>query len=173
MPMGYLIFLKTDARLAYGLAWAHAEDDFETIQQAYLAGNALLSDVLGKKGYGIDFVTQFIGSERLLTKSIKNQPGIQIGPGAYSQGLNRYAELNPKKVLSKKLFPVTPKKMFLYAQLQLFVSSRGDYWIKNILGNKLIYKPVDEDEKGSTLSDLTAPKPKTETPIWQSTPTNP
>ena len=29
----------------------------------------------------------------------------------------------------------------------------------------MIYKPVDEDEKAPTLSDLTAPKPKTETPI--------
>jgi len=27
------IFTKTDSELAYGLAWAHAEDDFETIQQ--------------------------------------------------------------------------------------------------------------------------------------------
>ena len=26
------IFAKTDAEVAYGLAWAHAEDDFETIQ---------------------------------------------------------------------------------------------------------------------------------------------
>ena len=35
------IYAKTDAELAYGLAWAHAEDDFKTIQEAYLAGNAL------------------------------------------------------------------------------------------------------------------------------------
>ena len=35
------IFGKTDADVAYGLAWAHAEDDFTTIQQGYLAGNAL------------------------------------------------------------------------------------------------------------------------------------
>ena len=30
------IFGKTDAEVAYGLAWAHSEDDFKTIQQAYL-----------------------------------------------------------------------------------------------------------------------------------------
>ena len=33
------IFGKTDAEVAYGLAWAHSEDDFKTIQQAYIAGN--------------------------------------------------------------------------------------------------------------------------------------
>ena len=27
------IFAPTDAEVAYGLAWAHAEDDFKTIQQ--------------------------------------------------------------------------------------------------------------------------------------------
>ena len=156
------IFTKTDAELAYGLAWAHAEDDFETIQQAYLAGNALLSDVLGKKGYGIDFVTQFIGSERLFDEKYKKEisPEYKLVLEAYSQGINRYAQLHPKKVLSKKLFPVTPKKMFLYAQLQLFVSSRGDYWIKNILGNKLIYKPVKEDEKGSNTFGFNSSKTK-------------
>jgi acyl-homoserine-lactone acylase len=29
------IFGKTDAEVAYGLAWANAEDDFNTIQEAY------------------------------------------------------------------------------------------------------------------------------------------
>jgi len=45
------IFAKTDAEVAYGLAWAHAEDDFITIQQSYLAGNNLLSNHLGKKEF--------------------------------------------------------------------------------------------------------------------------
>mgnify|MGYP005737136035 FL=1 len=30
------IFAKTDKETAYGLAWAHAEDDFKTIQQTFL-----------------------------------------------------------------------------------------------------------------------------------------
>ena len=45
------IFAQTDAEVAYGLAWAHAEDDFKTIQQSYLAGNFLLSKHIGKKRY--------------------------------------------------------------------------------------------------------------------------
>ncbi len=60
------IYAKTDAQVAYGLAWAHAEDDFETIQKAYLAGNNLLSKLLGIKGAGADFLTQFIGSDELI-----------------------------------------------------------------------------------------------------------
>ena len=30
------IYAKSDAELAYGLAWAHAEDDFKTIQELSL-----------------------------------------------------------------------------------------------------------------------------------------
>ena len=62
------IFAKTDKEVAYGLAWAHAEDDFKTIQIAYLAGNNLLSKYLGNKGLGADFITQFIGSGELFDK---------------------------------------------------------------------------------------------------------
>ena len=53
------IFSKTDAELAYGLAWAHAEDDFETIQLAYLAGNSMLSNHLGAEGAPADFISKF------------------------------------------------------------------------------------------------------------------
>ena len=156
------IFTKTDAELAYGLAWAHAEDDFDTIQQAYMAGNALLSDLIGKKGFGVDFITQFIGSERLFSEKYEKEisPEYRLIMEAYSQGINRYAQLHPKKVLSKKLFPITPKKMFIYAQLQLFVSSGGDFWVKKILGNKLNYKHVEDDVKGSNTFGFNSSKTK-------------
>ncbi|MCA6433634.1 MAG: penicillin acylase family protein, partial [Cytophagales bacterium] len=36
------IYAKTDAAVAYGLAWANSEDDFKTIQQGFLAGKAML-----------------------------------------------------------------------------------------------------------------------------------
>ena len=57
------IYAKTDAELAYGLAWAHSEDDFKTIQEAYLAGNGLLSKYIGLRGAPADFLTQLIRSD--------------------------------------------------------------------------------------------------------------
>ena len=140
------IFSKTDAELAYGLAWAHSEDDFETIQKAYLAGNSLLSKLIGIKGSGADFVTQFIGSKKLIDKLYESKISKEYKKilSAYAQGLNRYAELNPDKVLLKELFPLNPKKLLRYAQLQLFISSEGDYWINKILKNDLKYKVVDQ-----------------------------
>ena len=66
------IFTKTD-ELAYGLAWAHAEDDFEIIQQAYLAGNALLSDVRAKKVMVLILLSNLLVANVFLTKSIKKR----------------------------------------------------------------------------------------------------
>ena len=43
------IYGKTDADTAYGLAWAHAEDNFSTIQKAYLAGNGISVNGMGKR----------------------------------------------------------------------------------------------------------------------------
>jgi acyl-homoserine-lactone acylase len=43
------IFGKTDPDVAYGLAWAHAEDDFGTIQQSLMAGKSMLAQYQGKR----------------------------------------------------------------------------------------------------------------------------
>jgi acyl-homoserine-lactone acylase len=156
------IFSETDAELAYGLAWAHAEDDFKTIQQGYLAGNALLSLVEGKKAYGIDFIAQFIGTDRLYEEKYEKEisPAYKKVVAGYCLGLNRYAAAHPEEVLSKKLFPLTPKKMIRYAQLQLFVSSKGDYWAKNILRNNLKYTPPEDEVKGSNTFAFNSAKTK-------------
>ncbi|MDZ4796230.1 MAG: penicillin acylase family protein [Bacteroidota bacterium] len=44
------IFAPTDPEVAYGIAWAHAEDDFGTLQLVVLSGKAKLGTGLGKKG---------------------------------------------------------------------------------------------------------------------------
>ena len=67
------IFGKTDAEVAYGLAWAHSEDDFKTIQQAYLAGNGLLSKHLGLNGAGADFLSQLIRSDYVIDSLVLKQ----------------------------------------------------------------------------------------------------
>ena len=62
------VYAPTDEAAAYGLAWAHAEDDFKTIQQGYLAGNGLLSKHIGIKGAGADFLTQLIESKETVDR---------------------------------------------------------------------------------------------------------
>ena len=145
------IFAKTDAEVAYGLAWAHAEDDFKTIQQSYLAGNNMLSAHIGKKGIPADFLAQFIRSEELVERDYeaKTSPEYKKILEGYAAGMNQYAATHPEEVLSDELFPVTPKRMMRYAQLQLFISSKGDYWVSKIISNDLKYVPSKEETKGS------------------------
>src|SRR5687768_2053230 len=54
------IFAPTDPEVAYGLAWAHAEDDFETLQLVALSGKAKVGTGLGKKGAEADYVINLL-----------------------------------------------------------------------------------------------------------------
>ena len=145
------IYGKTDADVAYGLAWSHAEDDFKTIQQGYLAGNGLLSKHIGIKGAGADFLTQFIESKQTVEKLFNTlEPEFVKIITAYSQGLNKYAETHPNEVLEKKLFPITPKKMSAYSFLQLFIANEADKLVLSIINNKVPRdNPFKDDVKGS------------------------
>ena len=49
------IFAKTDAEVAYGLAWAQAEDDFKSMQEMILPAKGLMARVQGKKGAAGDY----------------------------------------------------------------------------------------------------------------------
>jgi acyl-homoserine-lactone acylase len=155
------IYAQTDAEVAYGLAWANAEDDFTTIQEAYLAGNAMLSNHIGLKGAAADFITQFIGSKSLIEEKIGNisEDYMEVVEG-YSQGLNAYARNNPNKVLYKKLFPITPKKMLMYSQLQLFISNEGAYWAGRILNNDTQDDFLDQNLTGSNVIAMNSSKTK-------------
>ncbi|MDG1251303.1 MAG: penicillin acylase family protein [Flavobacteriaceae bacterium] len=157
------IFAKTDAEVAYGLAWAHAEDDFETIQIGYLAGNNLLSKHLGNIGLGADFISQFIGSEDLFESKYDSDISSEYKNivKAYALGLNSYAREHPDEVFVEDLFPVNEKKMMRYAQLQLFISSNGDKWVSNIIDNKLSYNFSKEEQyKGSNTFAFNSTKTK-------------
>ena len=132
------IYGKTDADVAYGLAWAHCEDDFKTIQEGYLAGNGLLSKHIGLKGAGADLITQVIESKETIDKLYNTlSPDFIEILQAYSQGMNKYAEEFPEKVLVNKLFPITPKKMARYSFLTLFIANGADRLVSDIFQNNV------------------------------------
>ena len=156
------VYSKTDKELAYGLAWVHSEDDFKTIQEAYLAGNSLLSKHIGLRGAPVDFLAQLIQSDEVIDSLFNtiDKDFIDIVDG-YAQGINRYAELNPNEVLVKKLFPITPKKMLKYSFLQLFISSEGDRAIRAIFENDFESLNFQRrNELGSNLFSFSTKKTK-------------
>jgi acyl-homoserine-lactone acylase len=103
------IFGKTDADTAFGLAYAHAEDDYPIIQGSLAAARGQLSFLLLKKiGIANDFMARLL--------DIKEKAEIQYNTliskdvqrllEAYADGLNYYACLHPDEVDSR-LLPYT------------------------------------------------------------------
>jgi hypothetical protein len=101
------IFAPTDPEVAYGLAWAHSEDDFKTIQTLILTGKGKLSTYLGKKGAPIDFVFGLLNTRKVVDEQIKDMDPkfLQLLQG-YLNGLEAYAKAHPKEVLNKHVFPI-------------------------------------------------------------------
>ncbi len=130
------IFGKTDPDVAYGLAWAHAEDDFATIQQSLMAGKSMLAQYQGKKGASIDYIIHLLRIPELVEANYESDlsPAFKKLLEGYAAGLNAYATAHPKEVLLKKIFPVTPKDMVQYSVLQLCVLSGADKALSSIFG---------------------------------------
>ncbi|WKV11230.1 penicillin acylase family protein [Marivirga harenae] len=136
------IYAETDAEVAYGLAWAHAEDDFKTIQSTLIAGKLMAGQQFGKDGAGIDFFTQFIGAPDLVEKE-KNElsPEFRALLDGYIQGINAYAEKHHKEVLHRKLFPVIEDDMLTAFVLSLSSMSGVDKIVGDIAANKKFNNP--------------------------------
>lgn len=104
------IFGEKDADVAYGLAWANAEDDFNTMQELLLPAKNLLARWKGKDGAALDFVVQFVGSQKIAKAKYESEISAEFKAylEGYCAGINDYAASHPKEVKVKKAFPATP-----------------------------------------------------------------
>ncbi|MCY7352129.1 MAG: penicillin acylase family protein [Cytophagaceae bacterium] len=133
------IFAPTDPEVAYGLAWAHAEDNFRTIQLVLLPSKGLLGRYLGKPGASVDYVTQLLHAHELVREQYDSTlaPDFKALITGYVQGLNDYARAHPGEVLVKKLFPLSPRDYAATMVLSLSVISGADDVIRQILAGKV------------------------------------
>ncbi len=101
------IFGETDADAAFGLAYAHAQDDFPTTQLVLAASTGRLSLLrLSKMAIGNDFYVGFIGvHEQVKRLYPKLHPTTRALLEGYAQGFNLYAALHPHEA-DGRLFPV-------------------------------------------------------------------
>jgi acyl-homoserine-lactone acylase len=128
------IFAKTDPEVAYGLAWAHAEDDFETIQKTLLASKSMLGLYTGRDGAKVDYFVHLLRIRELISDKYETDISdtfkkVLLG---YCQGLNAFARAHPKEVLVKKSFPATPQDLIAYSIIQLAVGCGVDAELKKI-----------------------------------------
>lgn len=145
------IFGKTDADVAYGLAWAHAEDDFETIQKTVLAGKALAGRVFGEQGAGIDFFVHLLETREIAREKYDSSfsPEFKKVLEGYAAGLNDYAYHHPEEVLYGPAFPINPKEIISAYILSLAQMSGADRAVQAIVGGNVDLIPEDTLPKGS------------------------
>ncbi|MFT6133826.1 MAG: acyl-homoserine-lactone acylase [Cyclobacteriaceae bacterium] len=142
------IYAPTDAGVAYGLAWAHAEDDFATTQLTLLSAKQMLGRHLGKDGAPIDYVVGLLNCEQVVKDHIQDlSPDFIMVMEGYVQGINAYAASHPKEVLVKKAFPATVNDMMQAYVLSLSVLLGADKTIQNLFENKM--EPIWDETKGS------------------------
>ncbi|MES2730095.1 MAG: penicillin acylase family protein [Bacteroidota bacterium] len=132
------IFAKTDPEVAYGLAWAHAEDDFKTIQLTLLAGKGMLGQLKGKEGAEVDYVVALLRARELAIARYNTDLSADYKRllEGYVQGLNDYARTHPREVLVKKSFPITPQDHVATAVLSLSIVSGADDVLKAIFSGE-------------------------------------
>ena len=100
------IFGKTNADAAFGLAYAHAEDDFSTIQTTLLATRGRVGHYMGKDGAAVDFfVKLFDFPNRGAAKYEEMSDAFKAVATGYVNGLNHYAATHPKEI-EYDIFPV-------------------------------------------------------------------
>lgn len=133
------IYGSTDAAAAYGLAYAHSEDDFKNIQLGVLAGKGMLGEVEGKDGVLFDFGLKLLNIDSLvdaryeLDLSAKFRAVLE----GYAQGLNDYAMDNPKEVLRKGTFPTSGKDLVKSSTLSVSLMAGLGMALKAVNENRI------------------------------------
>ena len=151
------IFGKSDADAAYGLAYAHSEDNFADIQEAIMAGKGLLGSYLGKDGVLFDFGLKLLNIDSLVDARFEKDlsPDYRKVLAGYAQGLNDYALANPKEVIIKKAFPVTPQDLVKSSTLSLSLMAGLGMALKAVNENRIEeFMGANEIETGTGTNAL-------------------
>ncbi len=155
------IFAKTDAEVAYGLAWAEAEDDFKSMQEVLLPAKGLMGRVQGKKGAAGDYAFALFRCKEITEEKWNTlSPAFLKLAEGYVQGINQYAKKHPEEILHKKIFPVTVKEYVSSSVFALTIFNGADKALSRIFNNAEWEAP-DLDKKGSNSAAVNPSKSTT------------
>jgi len=143
------IFAKTDPEVAYGLAWAQAEDDFKSMQEVILPAKGLMGKVQGKKGAAGDYAFALFRCKEITEERWNSlSPAFVKLVEGYVQGINAYAKKHPEELLTKKIFPVTEKEYVASSVFALTIFNGADQALFRIFNNKE-WEASEMNKKGS------------------------
>ena len=158
------IFADQDHEVAYGLAWANAEDDFATMQELLFAGQGKSGKLLGKEGAKRDFLLHAFGVREIVDAKFNEVFSEEYKEylDGYAQGINAYAASYPEEVLVNGVFPIEGKDIVYGNVFAACIVSGGHLEIAKILkgdydggttwlgSNAMAFSPKKTDD-GSTI----------------------
>ena len=125
------IFGRTDPDVAYGIAYAHAEDDFDTLQDVLAMTRGRLGAISGGDGAKTDYVVHLLGARATVDRDYDAQPAdVRALLDGYASGLNAYARRHAGEVKLAKLFPVNGRDV----AVGFVVRSPFFYGLDGVLG---------------------------------------
>ncbi|MBL4671589.1 MAG: acylase [Arenicella sp.] len=91
---------KRNADTSFGLAYAHAEDDFETIQEMVAASRGVLAQYRGQSAAPTDYLVQLLDVWQTVNSRYQSDvpEDVKEIARAYAAGINLYASQNPESV---------------------------------------------------------------------------
>lgn len=102
------IFGKTDADASFGFGYAHAEDDWETIQDVVIAARGMSAQYKGKDAGKQDYLYDLFKVREAVDAKYDTEisPEVKAIAKAYADAINLFAVENPKRVFPG-LLPAT------------------------------------------------------------------
>jgi len=146
------IFGDKDEDTAYGLGYAHAEDDFATIQDILIAARGNLAKYYGRSVAANDYMVKLLKIWDKVEKNYENglsDDVIKISE-AYADGINHYVSLYPDKAF-KGVFPVKGKDIvagFIHRMPLMFGL---DGTLAKLATNKY---PIKNEDPSTSESDI-------------------
>lgn len=112
---------RTDAAAAFALAYAHAEDDFPTIEEVMATSRGRLGEITGRDGAAIDYVYHLLDVRADVEARYETDLSAEARAvvEAYADGLNLYAAQHPGELRLPGLFPVTGEDVAAYSTMTL------------------------------------------------------
>lgn len=141
----------TDADTVFGVAWAHSEDDFSTLQDVLAMTRGRFGAIAGADGAKIDFAYNLLDARGTAERHYGQVPAdVRALFEAYAAGLNRYAATHPGEVKLAHLFPANGLDIAAgFALRQPFF-----FGLDGVLGRLVGGEPL-RAEHGPSLTSMT------------------
>ena len=151
------IYGKRDVDVAFGLSYAHAEDDFKTIQQMIPFYRGQLAREIGLDGAPIDFLVHWLDVRRYVADNYERvlTPQIRAHLKAYADGLNYYAAKHPMEV-DPRLFPITPQDLTVGFSLQHLLFYGFDGHVTKLFADSPQYELASAPDSASLTRHIGA-----------------